>query len=424
MPGALPTDGKLARRAAAGDERAFATLCERHAERLYRYIQLRYLSNAEDAADALQQTLIKAWTGMPTRRADADPLGWLFRIARNEAISFRRAARPAGALDDELPQRGELHEQVELRADTRRLLADIAALPEVQREALIMRELSGLGYREIADALMSSPAAARVAVCDARESLRESAVAQTTACGAIRERISDGDRRRLLSRSVRAHMRSCGDCRAYAATLQRRPEQLLALTTALPAALLARALARATSTQARMPALAAGGTSGTLLAKSVLSSTVAKLVALCAVTAGIGVAGAIVINGHGRTPTAATLTHATGSSGTSARESAAARRAGGAQAALTTSSGAALAGDSTPSRGTTTVGSVTPAPATGESALAPAAPVVDLPAEPALGTSVGSLSATSTVAPAAVLGAPGELSTGPSGASSLALPAP
>jgi len=297
MRGPQVTDGRLARRAAAGDERAFAELCERHGQRLYGYIQFHHLSNPEDAADALQQTLLKAWKGLPSWRGDGDIVGWLFRIARNEAVSLKRAERPVLALADDVPQRGELHEQIQVRADARRLLADIAALPETQREALIMRELTGLGYGEIAKALTSSPTAARVAVCDAREALRESASAQAMPCRAIRDRISDGDGRRLLSRSIRAHMRSCDACRTYAAQLQDRPKQLRALTTPLPAGLLARALTHALGGSVPASATSLGASaSSTGLAKGTMSSAAIKLAALGCAAAGLGVGGAIVVD--------------------------------------------------------------------------------------------------------------------------------
>jgi DNA-directed RNA polymerase specialized sigma24 family protein len=82
-------DDRLARRAAEGDGQAFAALYQRHHQALYRYCR-GILGNAEDAADALQNTMMAALRALPGERREIHVKPWLFRIAHNESISLLR----------------------------------------------------------------------------------------------------------------------------------------------------------------------------------------------------------------------------------------------------------------------------------------------------------------------------------------------
>ena len=89
-----------------------------------------------------------------------------------------------------------------------------------------MRELSGLTYDEIGAALGVTNEAARRAVFDARSALHDAADGRATACVSIRHKLSDGDRRSLRARSVRAHLRSCDDCASFQRSISARQADL------------------------------------------------------------------------------------------------------------------------------------------------------------------------------------------------------
>src|SRR3954468_23877923 len=77
-------DDRLARRAAAGDRQAFAVLYRRHHQPLFRYCHA-ILGNAEDAADALQNTMAAALHALPGEQREIRLKPWLYRIAHNES---------------------------------------------------------------------------------------------------------------------------------------------------------------------------------------------------------------------------------------------------------------------------------------------------------------------------------------------------
>jgi RNA polymerase sigma factor (sigma-70 family) len=146
----LLSDERLTRRAVGGDERAFAAIFRRYHQPLYRFC-LAIVGNPEDAQDALQNTMVKVLRALPgeERRIDLKP--WLYRIAHNESIDLLRRRRETSELDVEQVAPGYgLAEDAATRERLRRLVADLRALPERQREVLVMREMSGFDFDEIA----------------------------------------------------------------------------------------------------------------------------------------------------------------------------------------------------------------------------------------------------------------------------------
>src|SRR5512142_2508170 len=93
-PFGLLGDERLVRLAAAGHERAFAIVYERHHQALYRYCR-SILRNDADAQDALQSTFTAAFAALGRGSPDAPIRPWLFRIAHNEAVSALRRRRPS-----------------------------------------------------------------------------------------------------------------------------------------------------------------------------------------------------------------------------------------------------------------------------------------------------------------------------------------
>lgn len=145
-------------RAQAGDVAAFEDLIQAHQARLLRFV-LIVAGNAEDAEDALQETLLQAYRALPRFRGDASFSTWLHRIAINTTRNWVRsqarasserigarmarigATRPPG-LDEELLQR-----------ERGRVLRDaILNLPEHYRTAVLLRHYQDMSYEEIAQA--------------------------------------------------------------------------------------------------------------------------------------------------------------------------------------------------------------------------------------------------------------------------------
>lgn len=229
-------DERLAQLVGEGNDRAFGTLYARFHQPLYRYCH-SMLRHDADAQDALQSTFASALVALRRGQRDAPLRPWLFRIAHNESVSLLRRRRPA----DELPETMESSAlSVEAAADERarlsQLVADLHELPERQRGALVMRELSGLSHEDMAQALGISVGAAKQTVFEARRALAEFEEGRAMPCEQIQRVISDGDRRALRGRKVRAHLRGCASCTRFAGSIPERRTALMALAPALPAA--------------------------------------------------------------------------------------------------------------------------------------------------------------------------------------------
>ena len=164
---------------------------------------------------------------------------------------------------------GELEDQVADREELRMLQLDLADLPERQRAALVLRELNGLSHAEIGVVLELSPSAVKQAIFEARTALFSCREGREMACHDVRRMLSDGDGRVLRGRGVRAHLRSCPDCRRFRADLEQRPRALRALAPPLPvgsaAALLSQLLGGG-ATAAKLLACVAIAGGGTTLA--------------------------------------------------------------------------------------------------------------------------------------------------------------
>jgi RNA polymerase sigma factor (sigma-70 family) len=235
-------DEALARRAATGSDGAFTALYERYHGPLLGYCR-SILLNDEDAHDATQNALESALRSLARRKPGRPLRPWLYRIAHNEAINIVRRRRPhteLTELDEPTVPGPEVDSEHRIRLA--QLVDDLRGLPERQRGALVMRELSGLSYDDIAVALGVSNEAARRAVFDARSALHAAVDGRATACVSVRHCISDGDRRSLRARHIRAHLRSCNDCASFQLAIRSRSADLHMLGPWLSGATLASVL--------------------------------------------------------------------------------------------------------------------------------------------------------------------------------------
>lgn len=229
------SEARLARLAAAGDERAFAAIFKRYHQELYRYCRA-ILRNADDAQDALQSTMASALRSLPGESRDVALRPWLYRVAHNEALDLIRRRRDTTLSEDAAPVSPPADVEAETRQRLRELIADLDTLPNRLRSALVMRELSGLPHDEIGAALEMSPGAARQAVYEARAALLELAAGREMSCPDVRGLVSDRDGRVLRGRRVRAHLRSCESCRDFRAAISARRSDLALIAPPLPVA--------------------------------------------------------------------------------------------------------------------------------------------------------------------------------------------
>ncbi len=277
-----------------GDQRAFAAIYRRYHQDLYRFC-LAIVGNSQDAQDALQNTMVKVLRALPGEQRQIKLKPWLYRIAHNESVELLRRRRPTEELDPERAAAGRsLAEDAEARERLRQLIADLDLLPERQRGALVMRELSGLDYDEIGAALGTSPAVARQTLYEARLSLRQMDAGREMTCDVVIRALSDADGRVARRRDIRAHLRACPDCRGFRDDLERRHHDLAALSP-LPAVaaagLLQGVLGGAVGGSAASGAGLAGAVGGGA-AKSLGATAAVKSAAAVAVVAVVGVGAA------------------------------------------------------------------------------------------------------------------------------------
>lgn len=178
-------EDRLVSRAAGGDADAFEQLMRFHEKNVYN-LALRMTGNAEDAFDMSQETFLKAWNALPDFRGGSKFSVWLYRLTTNVCIDHirTRQRRPVVSLQVEDDEGGEtqleipderfapdkLLEKKELHAAVRR---GMAALPEEYRRVLVLREVSGCSYEEIASALELDLGTVKSRIFRARKKLCE-----------------------------------------------------------------------------------------------------------------------------------------------------------------------------------------------------------------------------------------------------------
>ncbi len=299
-------DGRLASLAAAGDRRAVEAIYRRYHQPIYRYCRA-IVRDPDLAEDALQATMLKVGVALrgETRAIALKP--WLFRIAHNEAINVLRARRDEAELDPGLPASGpDVERSVSGRDRLRQLVMDLDALPERQRGALVMRELSGLGFDEIGAAFGISAAAAKQSVYEARVSLQEMVAGREMECDRVRQSISARDRRALRSRRIRSHLRHCQGCADFAAAIEQRRADLGAIAPplAVPAAAAALQGLLGAGGGAAAGSSVAGGAGAALGGATAFKSTAAVIAAI-AIAGGAADVGGLLDRGESRdNPTA------------------------------------------------------------------------------------------------------------------------
>lgn len=166
-------DRWLVEKAQAGDVDAYEVLVRRHRGRIYR-IALRMLGDPHDAEDVVQDVLIQVWTALTGFARASAFTTWLYRIVVNRCknqVRRRRWTRPVHDTDSH-PAAGA-EDMVVARHRVRATMEAVAALPPDQRVVLVLHELEGLSYREVAAVVDASEDAVRGRLYRARLSLIE-----------------------------------------------------------------------------------------------------------------------------------------------------------------------------------------------------------------------------------------------------------
>jgi len=217
----------LARR--LNSDRAFERLYRKHAGDVYRYA-LVVMRNESDAEDVTQTTFMNAYRAMERGERPRQPQNWLITIAHNVCRQrFRQSQRRPSevAYEEELAE-ATVDEDAISAEDIRRALGHLAFN---QRSALVMRELEGRSYQEIAEIMGVSVSAVETLIFRARRALREQ-LDEGITCREAELAISKQLDRRLSRQdkgALRAHLRECDDCAGFARSQRAQRGALKAL---------------------------------------------------------------------------------------------------------------------------------------------------------------------------------------------------
>ena len=198
-------------------ERAFERLYRRHVGDVYRYV-LVVLRNPEDAEDVTQTTFLNAYRAYGQGERPRNARAWLIAIAHNVCRQrFRTASRRPLEVDleDDYAAQAVPDETAPTAGEIRRAIDQLAFN---QRAALVMRELEGRSYAEIAEVLSLSVGAVETLVFRARRALREQ-LEGNLSCHEAERAISrqiDGVLPRPERGALRAHLRECEECARFA----------------------------------------------------------------------------------------------------------------------------------------------------------------------------------------------------------------
>ena len=181
----MPGERELVQQAKAGDREAFAGLVSAYEGQIYN-LALRYLGSREDAMDASQEVFLRVFRFLPGFQEESGFSTWIYRIGVNVCKDMlhrrlKRAEQPLEVPDEE--DEGRPVDVPDLRYDPERIMEGVELrqalsdaildLPEQQREIIILRDIRGLSYEEIALALALEAGTVKSRLFRARENLRK-----------------------------------------------------------------------------------------------------------------------------------------------------------------------------------------------------------------------------------------------------------
>jgi RNA polymerase sigma-70 factor (ECF subfamily) len=181
-------DKQLIRQCLAGRTEAFGELVERYQDRLCNSLY-RVLGSADDARDAAQDAFVQAFQKLKTFKGNSAFYSWLFRIALNAAATQRRRSRSRPTSIDSMrestgqtpidphPETAPSH-SMERAERQRAVQAALAAIPSEFRIPLVLKEIDGLKYQEIAEIVGCPIGTVRSRIHRARAELRQRLASQ------------------------------------------------------------------------------------------------------------------------------------------------------------------------------------------------------------------------------------------------------
>lgn len=178
-----PTDLQLIESTLQGDSRAFDMLVRRYQDRLVHSLE-HALGSREDALDVAQQAFVLAWQKLSSFRQESGFYSWLYRISRNVAISrVRKQRHPSGSLDQmqeaagfepaDSNDRSAPEYAMEQREKVRQVQEALKKIPDEFRQPLVLKEIDGFSYEQIAEILDIPLGTVRSRIFRARQELME-----------------------------------------------------------------------------------------------------------------------------------------------------------------------------------------------------------------------------------------------------------
>ncbi|MBE6682309.1 MAG: sigma-70 family RNA polymerase sigma factor [Ruminococcaceae bacterium] len=183
-PEGLPEDTLLAYEAADGNDNAFETLVRKY-ERLVTTCVYSIVGNPDDTSDVSQETFLKVYKSLSSFKGDSEFSTWLYRIAKNTALDFVRRRKQNTLSIDSSGEEGEGFELPDNNINSspekkalenerkEKLYQALAALSDEHREIIILRDLNGYSYEDIADKLEIESGTVKSRISRAREALRK-----------------------------------------------------------------------------------------------------------------------------------------------------------------------------------------------------------------------------------------------------------
>ena len=177
---------RLVESAIGGDAYAFEQLMEKHEARMYA-VALRMCGNREDAQDCLQEAMIRIYRAISSFKGQSSFATWAYRITMNSCLDElrRRKNRQATSLDALLDvgfspaDEDNTPEHFSLAEERKRVLERaIGSLPEDMRSAVVLRDVQGMSYEQIADVLDTNVGTIKSRISRGRERLRQVLVKQ------------------------------------------------------------------------------------------------------------------------------------------------------------------------------------------------------------------------------------------------------
>jgi RNA polymerase sigma factor (sigma-70 family) len=237
----LAGDERLVALTRSGDAAAFEVIVSRYQPRLLSFCA-RIVGSREDAEDVLQEAFAAAYNALRADARDINLRPWLYRIARNRSLNHlrRRTAIGVDSMDVHFADMGlSTSDKVFRREDFNQLVGDIQHLPESQRTALLLREVEGLSYEQIAGVMDTTIPGIKSLLVRARIGLAEASEARKLTCDEIRVALAEeAEGIGSLTQPMRRHVKSCERCGRFRKHLRSNNRALAALAPFAPLLLL------------------------------------------------------------------------------------------------------------------------------------------------------------------------------------------